>query len=399
MLGVGGTPLEKLQAAIAEFCARDDRRVDPRGLRAGIDALEREFAEEAVNAKKSCDHLAGGAASAVGWLGRLCGMSPMSVADRLCVGEQLRELPQVAEALSSGELGYQSVSLLCHLRDQLGDNKDLFVEEEMLEHARHLTVKELRYLCRYARHVADPDGFFNDAEADFEDRRLHINQLPNGMHAIDGILDPVGGAALKTALEALARRLGSDDQRSHKQRMADSLAELTLHALDEGRLPRRGGVRPHLTVTCTLEALKNEVGAPPAEVEGTLPVSTRTLERIVCDSAISRVLLADSMPMDVGRATRTFSGPMRRAVRLRDKHCQGPGCDRPINYTTPHHIEFVSRGGPTSVANSLSLCYYHHRLVHEGGWQVIRVGREFRFIPPERMVRRARGPSWRRRAA
>jgi len=36
---------------------------------------------------------------------------------------------------------------------------------------------------------------------------------------------------------------------------------------------------------------------------------------------------------------------------------------------------------------------YHHRLVHEGGWQVIKSGREFRFLPPERVVmRRARGP-------
>jgi hypothetical protein len=39
------------------------------------------------------------------------------------------------------------------------------------------------------------------------------------------------------------------------------------------------------------------------------------------------------------------------------------------------------------------LCYFHHRLVHEGGWQVINAGREFKFLPPERMVmRRARGP-------
>jgi hypothetical protein len=42
------------------------------------------------------------------------------------------------------------------------------------------------------------------------------------------------------------------------------------------------------------------------------------------------------------------------------------------------------------------LCFFHHRLVHEGGWQVIKSGREFKFLPPERMVmRRARGPGMR----
>src|SRR4029077_21023312 len=120
------------------------------------------------------------------------------------------------------------------------------------------------------------------------------------------------GAALRTALDSLAKRLGSDDDRSHKQRMADSLNELVHHAMDQGTLPRRNGVKPHVSVTTTLEGLKNEVGAPPAELELSLPISTRTLERIACDCTISRVLLADSMVIDVGRATRVNSAPRRR---------------------------------------------------------------------------------------
>jgi hypothetical protein len=399
MLGEGGTDLQKLEQAVVEFRARDDRRVDPRRLRAVIDALEREFAEEAVNAKRSGDHLLAGAASVVGWLGRTCGLSSTAAADRLCVGEQLEALPRLAEALSAGEVGYQSVSLLCHLRDQLGEKRHLFIEEDMLQMARDFTVKKLRFLCRYARHVADPDGFFNESEADFDNRRLHISQLPNGMHSIEGILDAIGGAALKTALESLARHLGPDDRRSYRQRMADALAELTQHALDEGRLPRRGGVRPHINVTTTLEGLQNQAGCGPAEVEQTLPVSTRTLERIACDSSISRVLRADSTIIDVGKATRVVSGPMRRGLKARDRHCRWPGCERPISWTNPHHIVFVSRGGQTNLNNLVSLCYFHHRLVHEAGWQVVRVGTDLRFIPPERTITRTRGPSWRRYAA
>ena len=400
MLGDGGSNpcLIELEAVARRFHARDDRRVDPRRLRAVIDSLEGDFAEEAVASKRSCDHLVDGAASAVGWLGNSCGMSPTSVADRVCVGEQLESLPRVAEALHSGELGYQSVSVLCHLRDRLEDKKDLFDEDEMLGYARQFTVKDLRAICRVAWHVANPDGFFKEEEADFDDRRLHISQLPNGMHAIEGILDSVGGAALKAALQALARKL-PDDNRSHKQRMADSLVELTQHALDEGRLPKRAGVRPHVSVTTTLEGLKNEAGAPPADVDGTLPVSTRTLERIVCDSTISRVLTAESTVIDVGRATRVVSGPTRRALRVRDKRCRWPGCDRPISWTAPHHIELVSRGGATNLPNLVSVCHFHHRQVHEGGWQVVRAGSEFRFIPPDRIVMRNRGPSWRRKAA
>ena len=67
-----------------------------------------------------------------------------------------------------------------------------------------------------------------------------------------------------------------------------------------------------------------------------------------------------------------------------------------VNLSTPHHIVAVSRGGPTKLPNLVLLCYFHHRLVHEGGWQVVQVGREFRFVPPDRVVfRRARAPGLR----
>ena len=45
----------------------------------------------------------------------------------------------------------------------------------------------------------------------------------------------------------------------------------------------------------------------------------------------------------------------------------------------------------------LPLCYFHHRLVHEGDWQVVLVGERVEFIPPDRpvMIRRRWGEkSW-----
>ena len=178
--------------------------------------------------------------------------------------------------------------------------------------------------------------------------------------------------------------------------MHDAVGELVNHAMDQGTLPRRNGVRPHINLTTTIEGVKNEVGAPPADLELSLPISTRTLERITCDSTMSRVLLADSMVIDVGRATRTVSAPTRRALRARDKGCRFTGCDRPVDWSNPHHVIHWARGGPSNLPNMVLLCFYHHRLVHEGGWQVIKSGREFRFLPPERVfMRRARGPGMR----
>jgi hypothetical protein len=373
-----------------------DEPVDVKDLRVDIDALEGVFCAKARESEKAGEHLVAGNVTAASWIARTCGMSVSSAADRVCVGKQLEDLTKVAAALGSGEISYQSASQLCHLREKLGEKAELFDEDEMLSYAREYSVSELRKLCDLARHVVDPDGFFNDAEESFLRRRLHISQMSDGLFAVDGVLDPVSGAALKTAVDVLAKPKGPEDERTAKQRRADAVGELALHAMEQGTLPRRHSVKPHINLTMTLEALKGELGVPPTDLELSLPISTRTAERISCDCTMSRVVLADSMVIDVGRATRTVSPPTMRALRVRDKGCRAPGCNRQVNWCSPHHLIYWSRGGPGKLPNLVLLCYFHHRLVHEGGWQVVKAGREFQFLPPDRVVmRRARGPGYR----
>src|SRR5260370_16095639 len=182
MLGEGGTPLEELVGAIRKYQARDldPENDDLRSLRAGMDGLESEFSTMARRARQRGDDLLSGTAAAATWISRTCNMSVTSGADRLRVGEQLEELPKVAGALSSGEIGYQSASLLCHLREWLGDKRELFDEDEMLGYAREYSVFNLRKLCNGAKHAADPDRFFEEAEADYTRRRLDISLLPDG---------------------------------------------------------------------------------------------------------------------------------------------------------------------------------------------------------------------------
>jgi hypothetical protein len=397
MLGVGGTPLSKLEASIREFQARehDPGDDDPKRMRSLMDALELEFCAMVRRVQKRGGHLVNGNITAGSWISQICGMSVPSAADRVVSGEQLESLPKVAEALSRGEIGYQSASVICHLRDKLGEKRDALDEEQWIGFAREYSVKNLNWLAAHTRYGLDPDGFERDTEENYQERFLHISEM-NGMYHLSGVIDPEAGAALKSAVDALAKRLGKDDGRTPKQRRADALTEIVYHAMDEGKLPRRNGVRPHITVTTTLEGLKGELGAAASELEPGLPISSKTVQRLACDGTLSRVLKADSVVVDVGRATRAISPAQRRGLKARHRGCCGPGCDRPINWTTPHHIEFWARGGPSNLPNLLPLCYYHHRLVHEGGWQVIKAGREFRFLPPDRVVmKRARGPGMR----
>ena len=372
--------LELLTAGVEATEESDD--LDLTRLRSLIDRQEATFARLARAAVRRGAHQLSGR-TPVCWVASTCSMSPTSASDRLCVGEQLEAMPRVAESLSAGEIGYQSVSVICHLRDKLGEKSDLLDEALWVGFAREFSVKNLRLLAQHQRYVLDPDGFERDTEEDYEQRYLHLSPM-GSLYRLDAVLDPESGAALRAAIDGLARRLGESDARTPKQRRADAFTEIVYHAMDKGTLPRRNRVRPHISVTTTIDGLKGELGAAAPELQTGAPVSSKTVLRLACDGMLSRVLKADSVVVDVGRATPSVSPAQWRALKSRHRSCAFPGCDRPVGWTSPHHVEFRSRGGPTNLSNLLPLCYHHHRLVHEGGWQVVRAGEGFRFIPNEK---------------
>ena len=199
-------------------------------------------------------------------------------------------------------------------------------------------------------------------------RSFDLNAVPGGV-LLRGRLDAAGGALLRSAIDVLAKRQGPEDTRRATRRRADAVLELANHALDTGTLPMQAGQRPHLQVTTTLETLLGAVGAPAGALHFSEPISFATVQRLACDSSITRILLdAKSSVIDVGRAKRAPSAAMRRALQARDGGCVWPGCDRPPSWTAAHHFTHWARGGPTALHNLGSLCWRHHENCNEGGW-------------------------------
>jgi hypothetical protein len=67
-----------------------------------------------------------------------------------------------------------------------------------------------------------------------------------------------------------------------------------------------------------------------------------------------------SQPLDIGIPTEIIPPHLRRAVILRDLHGAFPGCERLPPGCHVHHITPRSEGGPTSLANCILLCPFHH---------------------------------------
>jgi hypothetical protein len=158
-----------------------------------------------------------------------------------------------------------------------------------------------------------------------------------------------------------------------------------VHSLNNGLVPQRGGVRPHLQVTTTLETLKRQLGAPAADLEFSLPISAATLERLACDCSVTRILLgADSTVIDVGREKRVITPAQRKALNARDKGCRWPGCDRTATWTDGHHLKHWIGGGGGDLSNLVLLCGRHHWMAHEGKWQLVKTDDgKYLAIPPQ----------------
>ncbi len=356
-------------------------------------ALARRFA--ATDAADQADPL-----SAIDWIRHECRMSRSAAAASVCVGERLEQLPDSVQAVADGAIGFAHLVLIARTLEALSHSStavpattDPPTETQLLRQAMGSSVGRFWHLCYKARHAADPEGVAEEQRRATEERTLRLSPCDGGL-TVGGWLDPIGGAALRTALEPLARPAGEGDDRGRERRLADALVELATHALDTGQLPQQANVRPHLQVTSTVETLLAFAGSSAADMEYSLPVSTKTVERLACDSTLTRVLLgSDSVVIDVGRAQRVVCASTRRALNARDGQCQWPGCDRPSSWSAAHHLVHWTNGGETNLSNLILVCHRHHWMAHEGGWQLVRTNEgRFMAIPPRTFLPSARAP-------
>jgi len=251
------------------------------------------------------------------WIRINCHVPGNIAGDYLTVGKHLPELEQSVQAMLAGEIGFAHLAVMARTAEAVGK---AFDEIRLLPLAKEHSAGKFYYKCLHYRHSVSSKKYAEEQAEQAETNFLHMNRGEDGSFFLVGSLDPVGGAVVRSALEPLARLSGAGDHRLRPQRLADALVELAGHKQ-----------KMQMQVTSSIETLLDLTGAPGAENEFSLPIASKTVARWACDSSITRVLMQDSVVIDVGRAERTIRGPKRRALNARDQHCQWPGCERPAS--------------------------------------------------------------------
>jgi hypothetical protein len=388
-------PYEEFEAAVKSFIARTHRsegspaEVGDALVRKQrfIDTLRLNLAHDAAHFATTDEWERQGSTTPVTWLTNTCHMTPGEAGAAICVGEHANALTLSIERMQVGSVGFAHLALLARTAEALEASGSRLDELRLLRRAEAQSPNRFRRDCAHARHAADAAAFHRQQQLCADARFLELHALggEDGCFWVKGFIDAVGGATLRAALEPLARRLGADDDRPRRRRLADALVEMAAYTLNTGGQGTTHCQVPHLQVTTTLETLMGAPGAPGAEVEGCVPISAATVQRLACSANVRRILLGpDSLVVDVGRARRVPATATRIMVEQRDRGCVWPRCRREVRWTEVHHVTHWAHGGETEEEKLVLLCYKHHDDVHLRGWQIVRVAgeRDVLVIPP-----------------
>ncbi len=104
---------------------------------------------------------------------------------------------------------------------------------------------------------------------------------------------------------------------------------------------------------------------------GVLWLSGLARQRLSCDAVVQR-LTVDSrgVPLDLGRSARVVPPALRKVIDVRDRHCTFAGCTAAAMWCQAHHLVHWEHGGGTDERNLALTCSFHHRSIHERGFEL-----------------------------
>ncbi|MFN0026556.1 MAG: DUF222 domain-containing protein [Acidimicrobiales bacterium] len=324
--------------------------------------------EGALMAKRSERWAVEGFSSPGRWVASHTGLPTGRAKAILREAESLEHMPHSQAAARQGLLDDARVQLLtgCQRTDSIRYDAEVDAMLVGLDGHRDLMVAARRWKeCAGA--VNDPDpAELADPPAE-EPEWVRLTELLDGRGRIEGELNATNFAIVQAAFDKLVNRYLNNRRNGDpslagaqiNQLRAQALVDLCDFSLREprGTATRSDRYRVNLVV---------RVGQ-----DGSWDPETPVPPEAMCDSAFTRtVLSAQGEVLDVGRATRSWPDAIANAIRLRDRHCTFPGCDRPASWNDVHHCLDWNLGGETKITNGALLCRWHHTYIHRHHWTV-----------------------------
>ncbi|MCZ4649989.1 DUF222 domain-containing protein [Gordonia amicalis] len=380
------------------------------GYAAQITAMTAEFLDHVAELDQRNSWRGPGIHSLGHWLSWRAGLSQRTAQEQIRVARALRELPAVRQMFGEGRLTYSKVRALTRVATPLR-------EKELVNVALSCTASQLERVVRAMRQIDSSAG--GDGEQQPVESRGSCKWNFDGTLSVSMRLAPLDGARFLAGVVRAeyerTRTVGDPDlpvSGSVPRNASDDRLE-TVGAADSEINPAN---RPDLwrnvpsnlapAVVAMADAVHEGIGmpelAPGAEIlvhagEGVRPhlddgpaLADGELAEAACGASVREALSkkVSGRPgkralLGLGRKQRTPSKAMIRALFLRDRCCQTPGCGR-TRHLHAHHVVFWSNDGETELDNLILLCGTCHRALHRGGFAIkAHGGQRFTFYMPD----------------
>ena len=325
------------------------------------------------------------------WLNWQCGIGMIAAREKVRVARALENLPEIRADFASGELSYSKVRAMTRVATPAN-------EGVLVSIARHGTASHVEKLVRKYRWTQRRDAE-KTAQSQHLNRSVHWYFDENDTFVLNARLPPEIGALVAQALQAAEDVLREevrderDELRPHVDvnKLAWSSASTArsanradaLRLVAEAFLAMRSDeteatssadrfqVVVHVDQAVLMKNIEEDDSEPHrAELDRGPALALETVRRLSCDGTVVGVLEGrDGEPLNIGRKTRSISPAIDRALRARDRGCRFPGCDR-TRFCQGHHVKHWIDGGETKLRNLVTLCTFHHTLLHEGRFGV-----------------------------
>jgi hypothetical protein len=312
-----------------------------------------------------------GCRSCAYWLGWHCGLDMRAARDRVRVARALETLPVITEAFGEGRLSYSKVRAL--VRVATPEN-----EASLVMIAEHATASQVERTVRTYRNVLSQDEELDETNTRHASRFLNFDWADDGMLEGHFKMTPEVGAVFVKAIALMREHIPAEPVGEsgsaeplfpHAATNSDALAMIVESFLENGLATSSGGDRYQIVVNVDAEVLSDDADGI-CELAGGPALNPETVRRLACDASI--VIMhtdGERVVLQEGHKAPAIPTATRRAVKRRDGGCRFPGCDAKA-FTNVHHMQHRAKGGSNNLRNLIELCWFHHRLVHEGGWDI-----------------------------
>lgn len=307
-------------------------------------------------------------------LARETGSSVADAKRSVSRARRLSSMKLCSAAYLSGSISTSRIDLLVRTNQPALASQFSRDEEMLLGMAQDLSFDNATRVLRYWTQCADESRSESQAKRQTQARSASAVRTFEGTVDLKALFDPVSGEIFLTQLERIEDELFNSDwsrakevhgdsvtiddlERSTTQRRCDALVEMAKRSascpMGSSRAPK-----PLISVLVDYETFTGRV----CELASGTIITPGQLVPLLSEADIERIVFdGPSRVIDVSQK-REFTGALRRAIEVRDRHCQDPsGCDVPAERCQVDHIDAYVRSRATNQTNGRLLCALHNR--------------------------------------